>query len=162
MLKKILILIITFSFLVSGYFFFGNNISAGSIKVENIFSDINSNYKYLNELQTLYDRGMISPDKDGKFNPKALLNRDEFVGILMEVTCKKCIQPNTSIDLINKYSSSQGFYDINKFNKYFYCVEDANDSGFVKGYHPGTTCENGVQRDGEKPFCPSNIIILEE
>ncbi|MDP2395698.1 MAG: S-layer homology domain-containing protein [bacterium] len=44
-----------------------------------MFSDINSNYKYLNELQTLYDKGMIFPDKNGKFNPNELLNRDEFV-----------------------------------------------------------------------------------
>jgi len=54
----------------------------------------------------------------------------------MEVTCKDCIQPYTSHDLINKYKDSQVFYDINKNNKYFYCVEDANASSFVTGYHP--------------------------
>jgi hypothetical protein len=54
----------------------------------------------------------------------------------MEITCKDCIQPNTSNDLIEKYNNSQVFYDINKSNKYFYCVENANENLYVTGYHP--------------------------
>jgi hypothetical protein len=46
----------------------------------------------------------------------------------MELTCKDCIQPNTSLDLLNKFENTQVFFDINKLNKYFYCVEEANDS----------------------------------
>ncbi len=162
MFKKLLIIFLLIISIFSVFFLVWNNTSANSIKVENIFSDIDSNYEYLNELQTLYDKWMIFPDSDWRFNPRALLNRDEFVWILMEVTCKKCIQPYATTDLINKYINSQVFYDIGKSNKYFYCVEDANDSWFVKGYHPWTICENWVQRDWEKPFCPSNTITLEE
>ena len=162
MFKKVLISL----FVLCGVFFttflIWSNTQAWNIKVENIFTDIDSDYKYLNELQTLYDRWMIFPDSEWRFNPRALLNRDEFVWILMEVTCKKCIQPNTTIDLINKFKNSQVFFDINKLNKYFYCVEDANKSWFVTGYHPWTICENWVFKEWEKPFCPSNTITLEE
>jgi hypothetical protein len=56
--KKIILtlFILLFSFLSL------NSVIAFSIPVENVFSDIDADYKYLNELQTLYDKGMISPD----------------------------------------------------------------------------------------------------
>ncbi|MDP2090794.1 MAG: PKD domain-containing protein [Candidatus Gracilibacteria bacterium] len=158
MLKKI---ILTFFVLITSLYsqtVFG----AYSIPVQDVFSDINSNYKYLNELQTLYDKGMIFPDKNGKFNPNELLNRDEFVGILGEVTCKKCIQPNTSYDLVNKYENKLVFYDINQSNKYFYCIADSTNNSFLSGYHQGSKCEDGTIKIGEKPFCPNNTIVLEE
>jgi len=50
MLKKITLFIITY------FFIFLSNTFAVSIPVENVFSDISSDYKYYNELQTLYDR----------------------------------------------------------------------------------------------------------
>lgn len=158
MLKKI---ILTFFVLITSLYS-QTVFWAYSIPVQDVFSDINSNYKYLNELQTLYDKAMIFPDKNGKFNPNELLNRDEFVWILWEVTCKKCIQPNTSYDLITKYENKSIFYDINKTNKYFYCIADSLSSSFVSGYHPWTKCEDGTVRTTEKPFCPNNTIVLEE
>jgi len=158
MLKKLIL-----TFLVLVFSLFSQAITfADSIPVEDIFSDINPDYKYLNELQTLYDGGMISPDSEWKFNPRELLNRDEFVWILMEVTCKDCIQPDTALDIINKYENETVFYDINKNNKYFYCIAWASDEGYVSGYHPWTTCDNWTVREWEKPFCPANTIILEE
>jgi hypothetical protein len=48
--KTLLLLIILFNITPN------INIFADSIPVENIFSDINSDYKYINELQTLYDK----------------------------------------------------------------------------------------------------------
>jgi|GEM_PF-848172 ABC-type long-subunit fatty acid transport system fused permease/ATPase subunit len=60
MLKKLIL-----TFLVLVFSLFSQAITfADSIPVEDIFSDINSDYKYLNELQTLYDGGMISPDSE--------------------------------------------------------------------------------------------------
>jgi len=47
--------------------------------VEDIFSDISADYEYRDELQALYDRGMIIPDGSSRFNPQTFLNRDEFV-----------------------------------------------------------------------------------
>jgi len=52
---------------------------ASSQKVEDVFSDINKNYKYLQELQILFDAGVIQADIHGKFNPYKLLTREEFV-----------------------------------------------------------------------------------
>lgn len=141
---------------------FSNNIFADSVSVEDVFSDISRDYKYYNELQTLYDKWMISPDEDWKFNPNDLLSREEFVWILMEVTCKDCIQPDTTYDLIDKYENTELFFDINKDNKYFYCIADANENWYISWYYEWTVCENWISSDLEKPFCPENTIILEE
>lgn len=138
------------------------NVFSASIPVEQIFSDIKKDYKYYNELQVLFDKWMIYPDSEGRLNPKKLLNRDEFVWIMMEVSCNKCISPNVNYDFIKKYSDSTLFFDINKTNKYFYCVAWADSSWFVKWYDSWTKCEDWSYKPWEKPFCPNNTIILEE
>ena len=130
--------------------------------VENVFSDISANYKYRDELQVFYDRGMIYPDDEGKFNPYSLLNRDEFVWISMEVTCKRCIQPHTEFQYIEKYLNKDVYYDIDSKNKYFYCVAEADANNFVKWYDPSYACDDGTQKDEERPFCSANNITLEE
>lgn len=158
MLKKI---IISF-FIVFVLLLTGNSAFSYSVPVENIFTDIDEDYKYLHELQTFYDKGMIKPDTDWNFNPRALLNRDEFVWILQEVTCKKCIQPNTDYDFINKYEDKKIFFDINKINPYFYCIANASDEWYIKWYHEWDKCDDWSFHETEKPFCPNNTIVLEE
>ena len=137
-------------------------VNAESIPVEKIFKDIDKNYPYYEELQSLYDRWIISPDKDWKFNPNEKLTRDEFVWIVSEISCKDCIQPNVDFSFVQKYSNTKTFFDISKNDKYFYCVAEAVDSGQVTWYQDWTVCQNWVSRTGEKPFCPENHIILEE
>jgi len=141
---------------------FWTSVSAANVPVENVFSDITAEYKYRDELQLLYDRGMVYPDENGRFNPYALLDRDEFVGISMEVICKRCIQPHTEFEFIQKYAGKDVYYDINASNKYFYCVADADANNYVRWYDPGYQCEDGTQRDNERPFCSNNRITLEE
>ena len=155
--KKVLKIILFFS-----SFFLCINSWAASIPVENVFWDISTDYKYYNELQVLYDRWMIFPDEDWNFNPERLLNRDEFMWIMTEVTCTNCISPNTSYDLVEKYESNPIFYDIDKTNKYYYCISSAEDKWFVKWYQPWTLCENWSWWKEWIPFCPNNAIILEE
>lgn len=159
MIKKIIYTFFVYIFL----FFIKSSLFAASIPVEKIFSDIDSNYKYYNELQYLYDKWMIFPDESWRFNPNKLLDRDEFVWIMMEVSCEKCISPNTPYNLINKYWDKDSlFFDVNKNNKYFYCISEAEKSWYVKWYQPWTSCENWVNKENEAPFCPNNTIILEE
>lgn len=135
---------------------------AGFIPVEDVFWDINKNYKYYKELQELYNRWMIFPEDDGKFHWEKLLKRDEFVGISMEVICLKCIQPHTEDYFLNAYTGKYVFFDINDSNKYFYCVADADAKSYVKGYNKGYVCENGSSKVGEAPFCSNNNITKEE
>jgi len=48
---------------------------------------------------------------------------------MMEVSCEKCISPNTPYSLINKYGDKDSlFFDVNKNNKYFYCISEAENS----------------------------------
>jgi len=123
MLKKIFIFIV----LIISQFLLSNNVFSAQIPVEKVFTDISKDYKYHKELQALYDRWMIFPDENWKFSPNKLLNRDEFVGITMEIICKKCISPNTNFEFIKNYSDKIPFYDVEKQNKYFYCISESDN-----------------------------------
>ena len=158
-MKKILFLI----FLSLTFMFWSMQAAlASTIPVENVFSDIESDYKYYDELQALYDRGMIFPDAEGRFNPYSLLERDEFVGISMEVACERCIQPHTEYKFIEKYWEKDIYFDVSSESNYFYCIAEADEQDIVKWYDAGFTCENNVSKTGERPFCPQNTITLEE
>lgn len=135
---------------------------ASFIPIENIFTDIDSNYKYYYELRDLYNRQAIYPDSDNKFNPQRLLTRDEFVSISMEVSCTKCTKPNASLDLINKYQDKTIFFDLDNSSKYSYCIASANDNDFIKWYYPWDKCQDWSFKAWEIPFCPNNNILLEE
>ncbi|MCH2188624.1 PKD domain-containing protein [Candidatus Gracilibacteria bacterium] len=145
-------------------FFFSSfaSVFSADLRVENIFSDIDANYPYLEQLQTLYEQGAIVPGTGGTFNPDALLTRDEFVGILVEIGCEECIQPDVSLDLVQKHANTQPFFDVFSTNQYFYCIAGATDDGYVSGYQAGTTCDDGTFQAGQAPFCPNNTILLEE
>jgi|TARA_Y100001960_G_C14618491_1_gene799484 hypothetical protein len=59
MIKKLFILF--FSFVC---FFSFVHAEEKKISVQDIFSDITSDYKYIDELQLLYDKGIIEPDNN--------------------------------------------------------------------------------------------------
>jgi len=151
---KILIFFITF-------FVFFLNTYANSQKLEDVFLDISKEYEYYDLLQNLYDKWMIKPDEESKLSPNKPLTRDEFVWIIMEVSCIKCIKPDTSIDLISKYKTPP-YYDILKENKYFYCISEAKQIETVKWYDISHKCEDGTFKSWESPFCIKNTITLEE
>lgn len=155
-MKILKILFFTFLFLITKITF------AVSTPVETVFSDIDKNYKYYNELQDLYDKWAVYPDENGKFNPYKLLTRDEYVSIALEVSCKRCTVPNTPIDLINTFSDKNPYYDVMKNSKYFYCISLADDLSYVRWYDVSYTCADWTYKLWEKPFCPANNITLEE
>ncbi len=132
------------------------------IPVETVFSDIKSNYKYYNELQELYNRQVIYPDSDWKLNPYDLLTRDEFVGITMEASCKKCTKPNTTLEILKKYEDKKPFYDVLSSNSYLYCISLAQDNKFIDSYSVWYKCEDMTYNQDKVPFCPNNYISLEE
>ncbi len=136
-------------------------VKASDIQVKDIFNDIDSSYKYYNELQTLYDRWMIFPSEDWWFHPNDFLTRAEFVWIAEEVSCKKCIQPNTDISFVNKYKIPP-FFDVLKQNKYFYCISDAKANNYVSGYDLNYKCDDWTYKKWDKPFCINNNITREE
>lgn len=154
MFQKILLFITFFLFLHT--FTFANQ------KVEDVFIDINWDYKYIEELQLLYDKGIIKPNLHNKFKPYELLTREEFVWILMETNCEQCIKPNTDYDLISMFQDKDVYYDVNNNSNYYYCINSADNKWYVQWYRAGTTCENGKTQEDQVPFCPYNTIILEE
>ncbi len=105
---------------------------------------------------------MIFPDASREFSPQKLLNRDEFVGIAMEVICERCIQPHTQYRFIEEYVNQDVYFDISPENRYFYCVAEGTAKDYVRGYDVGHACENWTIEFWERPFCPLNTITLEE
>lgn len=131
-------------------------------KIEDVFIDIEKDYVYYNELQSLYEKGMINPDLNNKFDPNKLLTRDEFIGIAMEVGCSKCIKPYTVLEYILQYGNNMPFYDVKSSNDYGYCIADAFEKDVVKWYSPSYKCQDGTTKTWETPFCTNNNITLEE
>lgn len=130
--------------------------------IENVFSDIDKNYIYYNELQSLYDKWMIFPDSNNKFNPNSLIKRDDFVWITMEVNCIKCIQPATPVELITKYSNILPFFDVFQENKNFYCISEWKNNWFTLWYDKSYKCDDWTTKNWESPFCINNNITKEE
>jgi hypothetical protein len=50
----------------------------------------------------------------------------------MEVSCKKCVKPNTAIDYIMKYTGKDIFFDLEETNKNFYCIAEAKETDVVR------------------------------
>ena len=122
------------------------------------FTDVPTTVDYYEDLSSLYGRGIISDSADHKFNPESLMNRDDFVAIVVGVSCKKCLVP--SFDDILKYTTIP-FVDFKRENQNFYCVSYAKEQGIVEGYVIGadgkSACQDG-QAYSETPFCAFNKI----
>ncbi len=133
-----------------------------SEKLEDAFLDISSEYQYYDELELLYDRGMIFPDSEWKFSANKFLNRDEFVWISLEVSCNRCISPDTQVEYIKKYSWTNTFYDVPSSSKYFYCIAESDNKNYVKWYDIWYQCDSWKRSENQRPFCVDNKITLEE
>lgn len=122
------------------------------------FTDVSSGVPYYTDLKHMYDAGVIGDTADHLFHPDGLLPRDEFVGIVVGVSCRKCISP--SIEDIIRYNQDP-FVDILKKNRYFYCISYAKEKEIVRGYtldSTGKTQCQDKQDFSEVPFCPVNSI----
>lgn len=93
------------------------------------FTDVSPTDDYYQDLLNLYERGIIADTVDNRFNPDSLMNRDDFVAIVVGVSCKNCLAP--SFDDIIKYTESP-FLDFSRENKNFYCVAYAKEQGIVE------------------------------
>jgi len=138
------------------------SIFSAFISVDIIFSDINSDYKYFNELQELSNNQVFYPDESGNFNPNELLNRDEFVSVVMETSCNKCTKPNASTEIIDEYKNTTPFFDILDSNNFSYCISLVSDKNYIDSYPTWYECTDWTVNANKIPFCPNNYVSLEE
>lgn len=130
--------------------------------VQDVFSDIDDDYKYLHELQSLYDKGIIKWSLNWKFEPDSFIERSDFIWVVVESSCKKCIQPTPSPEFVGLYGDREPFFDVSTNDKNFYCISYAKDELIVLWYEPGTQCLNWDVKQWERPFCPDNYVTREE
>lgn len=157
-MKYLIIKIFIFIFTL----FIIHSIFSAFTPVNKAFNDINKDYKYFNELQELYNNQIFYPDENAKFNPNKLLTRDEFVGVIMEISCNKCIKPNALIGIIDKYKNLTPFFDVLDSNNYSYCISLANDKNYIDNYIKWYKCNDWTINADKIPFCPNNYVSLEE
>jgi hypothetical protein len=122
------------------------------------FTDVSPTDDYYADLVSLYERGVIPDTPNKRFDPLSLINRDDFVSIVVGVGCKKCLTP--TFDDIIKYNVLP-FMDFKRDNPNFYCVSYAKEQGIVEGYVVGadgaSKCESGDSFT-QTPFCAANKI----
>ena len=131
-------------------------------QVEDVFSDIQSDYDYIIELQALYNRGIIIPNDSGNFNPDQAVTREVFVWVNQEVQCDRCTSPRTSSSIIQKYINEELFFDIDSTSPYFYCVAEASTRNLISSYDVWESCDDGSNEFWKRPFCPQNTVSREE
>ncbi len=86
------------------------------------------------------------------------MNRDDFVGIVVGVGCKKCLSP--SFEDVIKYNTLP-FVDFDRKSENFYCVSYAKEKGIVEGYPLDATGKSSCEDEKsytEAPFCAYNKI----
>lgn len=122
------------------------------------FTDVAKSDNFYSNLEYLYNMWIIKDNPTHKFNPSWLIRRDEFVGIVVWVWCKDCINPR--IEDIIKYTSIP-FIDVEKNNPYFYCISSGKEDWIIKWYLLDSsskyTCQNN-KTFSQTPFCPENNI----
>ena len=130
-------------------------------QVEDIFIDIDKNFEYKYELQYLFNQWFIQENNFKNFSPNSSISREEFLWLLIETNCQKCVKPNTNIDILSTYYKKNVYYDVNKNSDYFYCIAYADDKSYIQWYQENTQCDNG-EVSSQAPFCPYNPIKFEE
>lgn len=120
-------------------------------KVEDVFIDINTSFENIEQLQYLYDQWFIQENNFRTYSPNQSITREEFLGILLETNCQKCVKPETNIDILSTYNQENVYYDVNKKSDYFYCIAYADDKKYIQWYDPNTKCDNG-ETSSQAPF----------
>lgn len=104
--------------------------SSHVVSAEYRFSDVNDSSKYGSAIDFLASEGIISGYLDGSYRPNALLNRVEFLKIVMGAKYGNSISPSFSYDSC--------FKDILPGQWYTGYVCFAQYKGIVSGYPDGT------------------------
>ena len=141
--------------------FFSVTSTFANQKVEDIFIDIDKNFEYKSELQYLFDNWLIQSNNFKNFSPNQSISREEFLWLLLETNCQKCVKPNTNIDILSTYYWKNVYYDVNKNSDYFYCIAYADDKKYIQWYEKNTVCNNWTS-SSQAPFCPYNPITNQE
>lgn len=119
----------------------GEEIKAGYDPIRKdaeLFTDLPKDHPAHEAFMQLLLRGIISRTDDGKIRPDDLITREEYVQMVLGITCINCwsFSDKTKQDVQSTYNLSP-FPDTDISDTYLYCVEEAKNEGIVSGYAQG-------------------------
>ncbi|MFC1655878.1 S-layer homology domain-containing protein [Patescibacteria group bacterium] len=119
----------------------GEEIQAGYDPIRKdaeLFTDLPKDHPAHDAFMQLLLRGTISRTDDGKIRPDDLITREEYVQMVLGITCVNCwsFSDQTKQNVQNTYNSSP-FPDTDISETYLYCVEESKNQGIVSGYAEG-------------------------
>lgn len=119
----------------------GEEIQAGYDPIKKdapLFADLSKDDPSYDAFMKLLLRGTISRTPDGKIRPDEFITREEYVQMVLGITCVNCwsFSETTKQTVQDKYNLSP-FPDSDMSDTYLYCVEEAKNEGIVSGYAAG-------------------------
>ncbi|MBA4336967.1 hypothetical protein C0416_04325 [bacterium] len=104
-----------------------------------LFADLDPQDPSYAAFTNLILRGIVEKSADNLIRPDDNITREEFVQMVLGITCVNCssFSEQTKIMVDTNYSQSQ-FPDTNISEEYQYCVKEAKNTGVVSGYEGGT------------------------
>ncbi|MBU1446233.1 S-layer homology domain-containing protein, partial [Patescibacteria group bacterium] len=107
-------------------------------KNADLFVDLNKDHPAYSAFITLLRRNIVERTLDGKIRPDDYITREEYVQMLLGITCTNCAsfsdQTKESVDEI--YNQTP-FPDNDISNAYDYCIREAKNQDIVSGYAAG-------------------------
>ena len=104
-----------------------------------LFADLDPQDPSYSAFTNLILRGIVEKSADNLIRPNDKITREEFVQMVLGITCVNCssFSEKTKIAVDTIYSQSQ-FPDTNISGEYQYCVKEGKNAGIVGGYEGGS------------------------
>jgi uncharacterized repeat protein (TIGR01451 family) len=107
-------------------------------KTGDLFIDLNKDHAAYSAFVTLLRRNIVERTLDGKIRPDDYITREEYVQMLLGITCTNCVAfSNQTKESVDAVYNQDAFPDSDISNAYNYCVREAKNQDIVSGYAAG-------------------------
>jgi hypothetical protein len=93
------------------------------------FTDVPESDSLYAPLLRLYRASIIRPSANNLFEPDRLINRDDFVSIVLGANCRECLTPSPQ-DIID--FPTPPFVDVELPNPNYYCIAVGKRDGIIE------------------------------
>ncbi|MBD3156265.1 hypothetical protein GF369_00395, partial [Candidatus Peregrinibacteria bacterium] len=103
-----------------------------------LFTDLDPQDPSYEAFTTLLLRGIIKQHPDNKVRPQDNITREEFVQMVLGITCTNCSSfSEQTKETVDSTYNQDSFPDDDIDPRYEYCIKEAKNTGVVSGYEGG-------------------------